>query len=267
MIGSVTMGEWGARFQLQTIRQAQAAMTKRLAIKQLNERSTEITNAHHIAMKHSVRTGRNEYDREDETLRCDDDEMERQWIMCNYIHDHQWGLEEARVRDKPVEDLQQKLDDCFATMQQSLKEKIEELFRTMHPSHGHSRPDTQSGHSSTQDEQASSSGTEEVDWDQPIEDTSMLGCNDWEWGLDSSQYDEPYDTSVDEGSDSSSEGELCYIPVFYYATNQVPLQLAMETHQNRQLFHTNGRDQHFLWRMRMKTNWTLNPTNGRDWLQ
>jgi len=216
MIGNITEKEWGARFQLQTIRQAQAAMSEKAALAELVKMTEKITRTHHDAMKHSARTGRTEYTREaDCVVICNDTEMERQKIMCDFLHRYQWQLDEARVQHKPVSDLQKLLDECFTTMEQSLTKKIEAMF-TAYTSHAQSRPNTLSGHGSMQDTSMLGSDDEECDFD---------SSSNWDVCYDtpadeafdsSSHWDDGYDTSADEGFDNGDPGELHYTAVFYY---------------------------------------------------
>lgn len=53
-------------------------MSDCLGIQELSTRADKILTAHHYAMKHSVKTGRIEYNREDRAVPCHDDEMEHQ---------------------------------------------------------------------------------------------------------------------------------------------------------------------------------------------
>lgn len=202
MIGDITEEVWGARFQLRTMRQAQAAMSRRLGIEQLIIKSNAILDAHHIAMKHSANTGRREYDREERAVPIGDEAMECQKILCDYLHDRQWGLDVATVQDKPtnrpvgplaqsLENLQQILEDRLRPMEQMLT-RIEASLHTLGTSHAQSHPKSQSGHGSIQDEQLQGSSTNEMDW---IE-TTMPGCDDGDWNFGSCDWGELHYTPV-----------------------------------------------------------------------
>ena len=209
MIGNVTEKQWGARFQLQAIRQAQAAMSRKIGIQQLLEKAEEITSAHHHAMKHSVRTGIIQYDREDRALPCDDDEMQRQRLLCDYIHCHQWGLGGGKAQDEPNH-----LAAMEKAIVQLLDQKVSEAFTRLSAWNVQSHSIAQLDHGSTQDEQPPASGTEEMSSDGPIEDNSMSEWDIGGGGSDSVDWGGHSDgTPMDDGSDNGDFGELHCIPV------------------------------------------------------
>ena len=159
MIGNVTQDLWVLASSYVPCTRHRQLCQITLVFSSSAPEPTKFLNVHHNAMKHSVRTGRVECDREDREVPCHDDEMEHQKLMCSWIHFCQWQLAVPGVNtDEPVDNLvhspakiQPWLDNCLATMETLLIQRLETLFWTGGTQHAHSYTMAHSVHSATQD--------------------------------------------------------------------------------------------------------------------
>ena len=124
MVGSITQKEWGVCFTIQTMHQAQSAMLDKAGLRQLSQEASKIHGAHYNAMRHSARTGKKEYNREDRAVPCNDNEMEVQWMMCNFIHQFQWKLNESKAKKpcNPVQDFMARIKQWIGLIGSDVQE-------------------------------------------------------------------------------------------------------------------------------------------------